>query len=212
MRRSSLAIVLAVALAGCSGSIGPYDLGNDGFIVPAGACTFNPADVPSAERLGRVTGVNGCKISYPWRLHTVSNIRLSVPATVSCGVISPLHGWLTDIVQPAAGRAFGERVASVDVAASYACRPRNSNRGAKMSEHGLGQAIDISAFTLMSGRKVTVAAGWYGSTAERAFLREVHKKACGRFSTVLGPAADSYHRDHIHLDIQARKSRNAFCH
>ena len=45
-----------------------------------------------------------------------------------------------------------------------------------------------------------------------AFLREVHKKACGRFSTVLGPAADSYHRDHIHLDIQARKSGNAFCH
>lgn len=114
--------------------------------------------------------------------------------------------------QPAARRVFDEQVASVDVAASYACRPRNSNRRAKMSEHGLGNAIDISAFTLISGRKVTVVAGWYGRTAERTFLREVHKKACGRFSTVLGPAADSYHSNHIHLDIQARKSRNAFCH
>lgn len=211
MRRSSHAAVLAVALAGCSGSMGSHDLGGDGFIIPAGARTFNPADTPGAERLGRVTGANGCKTSDPWRLRIVSNIRLSVPAIVDCGVISPLHGWLTDIVQPAAGRAFGEQVASVDVAASYACRPRNSNRGAKMSEHGLGNAIDISAFTLMSGRKVTVAAGWHGTTAERAFLREVHKKACGRFSTVLGPAADSYHRNHIHLDIQARKSRQAFC-
>ncbi|MGQ0484356.1 MAG: extensin-like domain-containing protein [Hyphomicrobiales bacterium] len=212
MRRSFQAAALAMALAGCSGSTGSYDPGDEGIIIPAGTCTFNPAVVPGAEHLGPVTGANSCRISDPWRLHTVSNVRLSVPATVNCGVISPLHGWLTDIVQPAAGRAFGERVAGVDVAASFACRPRNSNRAAKMSEHGLGNAIDISAFTLTSGRKVTVAAGWYGSPAERAFLREVHKKACGRFSTVLGPAADRYHRNHIHLDIQARKSRLVFCH
>ena len=114
-------------------------------------------------------------------------------------------------MQPAAARAFGEPVASVDVAASYDCRPRNGSRGAKLSEHGHGNAIDISGFTLTSGRKVTVARGWYGGANERAFLREVHDKACGRFSTVLGPASDAYHRDHIHLDIEARRSGKPFC-
>lgn len=211
MRRSLHAAALSAALAACSGSTGPYYIGNDGLIIPAGACAVNPPDLAAAEPLGPVNGGNGCKVSDPWRLRAISNVRLSVPATVACGVVSPLYGWLTDIVQPAAGRAFGETVVSVDVAASYDCRPRNGNRGAKMSEHGSGNAIDISAFTLASGRKVTVARGWYGGTGERAFLREVHQKACGRFSTVLGPASDDYHRDHIHLDIQARKSGKAFC-
>jgi len=39
---------------------------------------------------------------------------------------------------------------SVDVAASFACRPRNNSSGARMSEHGFGNAIDFSAFTLES--------------------------------------------------------------
>ncbi len=211
MRRSFHAAALAAALAACSASTGPHDLRNDGLIIPAGACAVNPPDMAAAERLGPIDGGNGCKVSDPWRLRAISNVRLSVPATVTCGVVSPLHGWLTDIVQPAAGRAFGEPVVSVDVAASYACRPRNGNRGAKLSEHGSGNAIDISAFTLASGRKIMVREGWSGSSGERAFLREVHQKACGRFSTVLGPASDDYHRDHIHLDIQARKSGKTFC-
>lgn len=211
MRRSLQAAALSAVLAACSGAAAHYDPGTGGGIVPAGACAINPPDMAAAERLGPVGSGNICKVSDPWRLTSVSTVRLSVPATVTCGLVSPLHGWLVGVVQPAAARAFGEGVVSVDVAASYDCRPRNGNPSAKISEHGFGNAIDISAFTLAGGRKVTVAAGWYGSAADRSFLREVHDKACGRFSTVLGPASDSYHRDHIHLDIQARKSSKAFC-
>lgn len=208
MRLSFHGAVLAAALAACSGPTGHEDLA---VVVPAGACTVSAPDLTDAEHLGPVKGVNGCKIIDPWRLKTVAHIHLSAPATVTCGIVSPLRGWLDEIVQPAAVRAFGERVVGVDVAASYACRTRNSNAGAKMSEHGYGKAIDISAFTLVSGRRVTVAVGWSGNAGERAFLREIHKKACGRFSTVLGPTSDTYHRDHIHLDIQQRKSGKSFC-
>jgi len=211
MYRSIQAAVIAAVLAACSGPAGQYEPGNDGIVVPAGACAINPPDLSSAERLSPFGSSSGCGITEPWRLSAVSNVRLSEPATLSCNTVSPLHGWLTDIVQPAAARAFGEPVASIHVAASYDCRSRNGNPGAKLSEHGHGNAIDISGFTLASGREVTVAAGWYGGDSERAFLREVHDKACGRFSTVLGPASDTYHRDHIHLDIQPRKSGKPFC-
>ncbi len=38
------------------------------------------------------------------------------------------------------------------------------------------------------------------------FLKTVHKGACGLFSTVLGPEADAFHRDHFHLDLSGRSS------
>jgi hypothetical protein len=45
---------------------------------------------------------------------------------------------------------------------------------------------------------------------EAAFLRRLHKGACGLFGTVLGPDANEAHRDHFHFDLAARK-RSAFC-
>jgi len=48
------------------------------------------------------------------------------------------------------------------------------------------------------------------NTQEAAFLRRLHKGACGVFGTVLGPEANAFHRNHFHLDLKARKSR-AIC-
>jgi hypothetical protein len=45
---------------------------------------------------------------------------------------------------------------------------------------------------------------------ETAFLRRLHKGACGLFGTVLGPEANEAHRDHFHFDLATRK-RTAFC-
>jgi hypothetical protein len=80
-----------------------------------------------------------------------------------------------------------------------------------MSEHGYGNAIDIAAFTLESGRKITVSDGWRGRSDERAFLRLVRQEACADFMTVLGPGSDRHHSDHIHLDLQNRRSGNHYC-
>jgi hypothetical protein len=45
---------------------------------------------------------------------------------------------------------------------------------------------------------------------EAAFLRRLHKGACGTFGTVLGPDANAAHRNHFHLDLAARK-HGALC-
>ena len=44
--------------------------------------------------------------------------------------------------------------------------------------------------------------------AKAKFLRLAQQKACGIFSTVLGPEANDVHRTHLHLDLQDRKSAN----
>jgi hypothetical protein len=39
------------------------------------------------------------------------------------------------------------------------------------------------------------------TSAEARFLTAVHAAACGRFTTVLGPDANAYHRGHFHFDL-----------
>ncbi|MEJ8571886.1 extensin family protein [Microbaculum marinum] len=50
-------------------------------------------------------------------------------------------------------------------------------------------------------------------TAAARFLREIHGKACGPFTTVIGPEGDEYHRDHFHIDLQPRgaNGRTTYC-
>jgi hypothetical protein len=134
-------------------------------------------------------------------------VSLKPQATLRCPMVPATAHWLRTAVLPAARHYFGVDVIELQVAASYACRPRNSIAGGRLSEHGHANALDISAFRLADGRKVSVRTGWNGNVAERAFLRAVHKGACRTFTTVLGPNADAFHRDHFHLDL-ARHGRS----
>ena len=81
---------------------------------------------------------------------------------------------------------------------SYSCR--NVAGTARRSAHSRAEAIDVSAFVLADGRRVSVLSGWNASRGEREFLRVVHKSACKRFGTVLGPDYNRAHHDHFHLE------------
>ncbi|QDL93586.1 extensin family protein [Paroceanicella profunda] len=155
-----------------------------------------------------VSAEPGCGIAQPVRVTEVSGVRLSRPITVNCRLASRLADWMEDSAVPAA-LSLGTELVSVDTVASYSCRPRNNRAGAKVSEHGRGNAVDIAAFNLANGRQVTVLEGWQ-SGRDRPFLAALHKRACGPFGTVLGPNSDRYHRNHFHLDI-AEHSNGAYC-
>lgn len=172
---------------------------------PSDYCPVDPRQLGRAEQLAPISQGNGCHIPNPWKVRSVAGVDLENGATLNCSVVGPLNNWLNGVAQPAALLAFGEPIRSTRVAASYGCRARNNKRGAKMSEHGFGNAIDLSEFTLASGRKVTVQAGWGGNAQDRAFLRDLHSGACGNFTTVLGPRSDRHHHDHFHFDLAPRK-------
>ena len=211
LRNLLAAAAVSGLLAACGGSSEKTYFETEGLRASEGSCDMKPSRIGLAEKIRNIDEGNGCEVSNAWRVQSVGSVSFSQPATLRCSMAEPLRDWIENTVQPNAQRSFGESVVSVDVAASYACRPRNNKRGAKMSEHGYGNAIDISAFTLESGRKVTVAQGWRGGSKERNFLKQVHGDACGDFNTVLGPNADSAHRDHFHLDLQNRRSGSKYC-
>lgn len=158
----------------------------------------------SVEISSAVDGPGGCGIDQPVSLRSVvgggQEIGLTMPVQIECELAQKLDGWMQDVAVPAARRELGVSITRIRTAAGYACRGRNNKRGAKLSEHGKGNAIDIAGFYLSDGREVTVEEGWDGSSAEVRFLSSLHKGACERFTTVLGPEADRYHQDHLHFD------------
>ncbi len=133
-------------------------------------------------------------------------VQLRPSALLQCPMVPALDHWVERVVMPAARYYLGAPVAELKVVASYSCRPMNNVDGARLSEHGHANAVDIGGFVLADGRAVTVAAGWWGAMAERNFLRAVHRGACHTFTTVLGPGYDSHHRDHFHLDLARHRT------
>lgn len=146
------------------------------------------------------SSVRGCGVVEPVRVTSVSGVRLSQAATVDCSVAKALNTWVADVAQP----AFKGKLAKMQIAAHYICRSRNNVKGAKISEHGKGRAVDISAFVLTDGRVLTVSDNFNKT------LRRIYKAACGIFKTTLGPGSDGYHEDHFHFDTSAR-SGGAYC-
>ncbi|MEM9249085.1 MAG: extensin family protein [Pseudomonadota bacterium] len=152
--------------------------------------------------------VRGCGVAEPVRITEVAGVRLSTPATVDCPTAQALHRWIEEGAKPAVGRTGGG-LAALQVAAHYACRTRNNRPGARISEHGRGRAIDISAIVLENGQRITVLHGWR-SPQNRTTMRAMHRAACGPFGTVLGPNADRFHQDHFHFDT-ARYRSGPYC-
>ncbi|WP_246043902.1 extensin family protein [Ruegeria sediminis] len=155
------------------------------------------------KEIGKVPGRGVCGIKDAVEITSISGVRLSQPSVMDCGTAQALNHWVERTVKP----TFRRRgpVVELKVAAHYACRTRNNQKGARISEHGKGRAIDISAFTMMDGEVLTVLEGWKRDPA-RKLLRQVRKGACGPFGTVLGPGSDGHHQDHFHFDTARHRS------
>lgn len=161
------------------------------------------------EVIGRVKGrLTGCGVSDAVKIRTVSGVALSSPSTMDCTTAQALKAWVNDTAKPALQRSGGG-LKSLRIAAHYACRTRNSLPGARISEHGKGRAIDVSALRLQDGTLITVRNGWNGKETGK-ILRSLHAGACGPFGTVLGPEANRFHLDHFHFDT-ARYRSGPYC-
>ena len=144
---------------------------------------------------------NGCSA-----LGAVQLIEIGTPVTnlgaMTCPLADRFSGWVRDSVQSAARAWLGSQVVRIESFGTYSCRNVNSQAGGRLSEHGRANAVDIGAFLLEDGRRITVEAGWNGEDERvRRFLRAVHQAGCRRFGVTLGPDANGYHRDHLHFDM-----------
>jgi len=150
---------------------------------------------------------NGCSATSSVKL-----VLIGIPVTnlgaVKCTLAVPFARWIREDVPAQATRWLDGYVTRIESFGSFACRPVNNQVGNGLSEHGRANAIDIAAFRMKDGRRITVKEGWNSDDpAIRSFLRGLHKTACARFSVALGPEANALHHDHFHFDM----GRGPYC-
>lgn len=154
-------------------------------------------------------GEGQCAYDDAVRLFDATDALRLTPVAVapSCPVVAALKLWEWQVVQPAAQRLLGQPVRSISHFGAYSCRLLYGRSAGDFSEHATADAIDIAAFTLADGRRISVVNDWTGEGQDAAFLRAVRDGACDLFSTVLSPDYNAAHRDHLHLDQAERGAR-----
>ncbi|WP_127145046.1 extensin family protein [Pelagibacterium montanilacus] len=147
-----------------------------------------------------------CGISTPIRIGAVMiagrRVELTGSPVISCAVGETLAQWAGEVDAFAHART-GARISALRTGPGYQCRLRNRASTGFVSEHGLGNAVDITALEMDDGSAISVLDDWErGSDADPArVLGFAHDAACGRFTTVLGPEANALHADHFHFDL-----------
>ena len=133
-------------------------------------------------------------------------VSVKPAAILRCAMASALADWIRTDIAPLAVR-LGSTISDLDNFDSFECRGRNRIVGARLSEHGRANALDVRALKLANGRSISLT----DRTVPREVRETVLHSACARFSTVLGPGSDWYHEDHIHLDLMERRNNYRIC-
>jgi hypothetical protein len=168
-------------------------------------------DIAVAPSIAPIHGDGGCGGDDLVKLEAVvlqggQRVSLKPAATLRCEMARAVADWVRDDAAPLV-QSLGSTLSELDNFDSYECRGRNRVKGAKLSEHGKANALDVRSLDLANGTKLALT--------DRTLSREIREKVlwsvCTRFTTVLGPGSDWYHEDHIHLDLAQRRNNYKLC-
>jgi hypothetical protein len=164
-----------------------------------------------APSIPPIKGPGGCGGEDLVRLEAIvlsptQRVTLKPAAILRCTMATAVADWIrTDMVPLAA--SLGTTISELDNFDSFECRGRNRVNGAKLSEHGLANALDVRGMTFANGNALSLT----DRTVSRETREKVLASVCTRFTTVLGPGSDWYHEDHIHLDLAQRRNNYKLC-
>lgn len=215
-------MLIPLAMAGCIGASEPQRAEAPQARSPLPSVAARPAYQPSltpnqcfAELKAadvRFSPLNdrseegGCKT-----IDTIKLLDFGTPTTnlgaMTCPLAKNFAAWARYAVLPAARVYLGAEVVKIETMGSYSCRNIYGGRSGRLSQHAFANAVDVSAFILADGRRISLEKDWSGSAKERAFLHALHTSACRRFGTVLGPDYNAAHYNHFHFDM----SGNGYC-
>jgi hypothetical protein len=146
-----------------------------------------------------------CGIQSPLALSAISangrSIPLSSTITTDCGMATALPDWVEEVDSYLMAHDK-TAIDQINVSTSYECRNVDHAATGNLSFHAFADALDIMGFKLQDGRTISIAPGFNGTPEQgRDILHFARDAACTHFMTVLGPDADSFHQDNMHLDL-----------
>lgn len=148
----------------------------------------------------------GCAIKDAVTLLDIGT-RVTNLGPMTCSLARNFSAWSRYAVRPAARKFLRTEVVRIETFGSYNCRAINGRPSGRLSQHAYANAVDVAGFVLEDGRQIMVKEGWTRGGETQEFLRALHRSACRRFGTVLGPDYNSAHIDHFHIDM----SGNGYC-
>ena len=175
------------------------------------ACRLRLEKVAVVEPMPRLIGPGACGGRDMVRLDAVwladrTRIEVKPAPVLRCEMAESLAAWIREEAAPRLS-AIGAVLRSIDNYDDFECRGRNRVFGARLSEHGMGNAVDVRSFSLADGRVI----GLTDMTVAKDLREALRASACQRFTTVLGPGADGHHEGHIHLDLAERRQGYRIC-
>jgi hypothetical protein len=167
-----------------------------------------------AKALPPIDDKGGCGIAAPLRLNAIiltdgTKVALLPAVVMRASLASVVANWVRDDLAPAIAK--GDRLASIEGTGAYECRSRDSIAGGKLSEHATGNALDLHALRTKNGKLFVIAPSKDDTDEVKSFRALMKRTACLRFATVLGPGADSFHAQHLHVDLAARHNGMHLC-
>jgi hypothetical protein len=157
--------------------------------------------------------VAGCGIDAPVRLSSITVtggdvVSLPDRPLLDCEFALVLADYIRLIVAPLGQAMLHAKVAAIETGPGYECRTQDRVAGAKISAHAKGLAVDFVAIAFADQRRILVER--QTGADEASYFRAIRSAACGWFTTVLGPGADAFHANNMHLDIESHGSSGAY--
>lgn len=144
----------------------------------------------------------------------IPGVSLQSGAVMRCDTARRLGLWTKQFVHPAA-RALPQplELTELRLGSTYACRTRRGtgNTRPKLSQHAVGNAIDIASFGFADGSEIIVSPRNDTGDQAESFQSSARSSACIYFTTVLGPGSNAAHGNHLHLDIIERNRGWRLC-
>lgn len=145
-------------------------------------------------------GGGTCPLRNVVRVRDFGPVSLNGSFLASCPLALSSALFVSQQARPLTQRFTGHELTRIEHLGSFACRNIYHRPDARRSEHATADALDIAAFRLANGERVTVLNGWK-SAKTQPWLKDLLAASCGYYGNGLGPEYNAAHANHFHLGM-----------
>ncbi|HDC4443460.1 TPA: extensin family protein [Enterobacter cloacae] len=142
-----------------------------------------------------------CPLHNVVRVRDFGPVSLNSSFLASCPLALSSALFVSQQARPLTRTWTGSELVRIEHLGSYACRNIYHRPDARRSEHATAEALDISAYRLANGERVTILHGWR-STKTQPWLQALLTASCGYYGNGLGPEYNAAHANHFHLGMR----------
>nr|WP_249428850.1 extensin family protein [Enterobacter bugandensis] len=142
-----------------------------------------------------------CPLNNVVRVRDFGPVSLNGSFLASCPLALSSALFVSQQARPLTKRFTGSELTRIEHLGSFACRNIYHRPDARRSEHATAEALDIAAFQLANGERVTVLNGWK-SAKTQPWLKALLAASCGYYGNGLGPEYNAAHASHFHLGMR----------